>query len=1061
MSTFRNGFTYTTLLRGGDIRRMPGIQIRDVLNSSPNGCQFTVDGQSYAPRAGEKIEILDGVVVKFSGVVQTVVQVYEGQTNQLAWQVNCVDWLAYANRRLPFASYENVSASDVVKDLIARFAVGFTSTHVQTLLANVTMTFDGSMNLGSCLDAVAAELGGGHWYFDIKDLHFFHVKPPDFNIPTTPPAVMTLGPGTAMTATESAVVGGLVAGSFPPGWYVFRSSFVYNNGAESMESPISNPVFLQGITLPQLAGIPIGPAIGALSCVRRNIFYQSFTRASGTTPWKQWGSVADNVTTTTTPAFTPTDTAQPTPYVAPPVGSVAAPTASENTSAPATSVTTTSTTTTTTSDNSAFIRDGYIGPGYGAYAGYTTHIRDGRTNALWITPPGIVAPGILHPPQGLYGIWYGPLGEQGPAGSGGWLPESYFTQAVSPTSTSTPVQTPVVHPNLTAGYYAFKITNVYRDGTESLPTPQSNSVSLTGIWAVHLDNCALGAASGAIDVVFRKVYYSVYIPTPQPGTPNFLQGHTGLATILPNNSQGSIDFTYFLGDALPPSSPTSRIPTWPHVDGPDLEGTDLPDPLDANNTTLIRDPQLTSESDGSQVRNRIYVTGQRTSVIRDAFVGSSIVDVADLGAFFVTGGKALMGAVVVDYEAVSGLTGAGAIFLRSPLSAAVKSGTSISNYIMVEDKEGQRLLGQIELDDNGNPTDGIHEAAINDASLTTVEQAYTRGFAELELFSRPITTVNYGTRDPKTRAGKIIHIDLRNPPVYGDFLIQEVTIDQYLDEAESLTVLQPRYTVRASSVRFDLTDLLRKIATSIDSASQAGLGQGSAAVGAAIVPPTPVSSVDDIPLISDRSVFWTMLDASNFGGAALPTLVSNGWANSSTAGGSGVKDSDGYWYRHANTAAGEGNEIHQFIPNSVNYQANQTFRQRWTVRLTSVTNFIMFFVLSDTNGLIYDGPVNGGVAANNARKGFGVRVDDSGFTGWFSNGTTAAITSVFAPVALNGIYTIEVAQLGGVVTVKVNGVSTTFATPAITSQTLLGVMQLYTKTGAKSFDWKAVYGERV
>jgi hypothetical protein len=125
--TKRGGFQYTLLTRGDDIRRQPGIVIRDVLNNTPNSCNFTVDGTSNVPLIGEKIEIIDsedGDRLMFAGTVQSVEQVYEGQTNQIAWNVQCIDFTWLMNRQRPFKSYKATSASDIVKDLISHLCAG-------------------------------------------------------------------------------------------------------------------------------------------------------------------------------------------------------------------------------------------------------------------------------------------------------------------------------------------------------------------------------------------------------------------------------------------------------------------------------------------------------------------------------------------------------------------------------------------------------------------------------------------------------------------------------------------------------------------------------------------------------------------------------------------------------------------------------------------------------------------------------------------------------------------------------------------------------------------------
>jgi hypothetical protein len=170
---------------------------------------------------------------------------------------------------------------------------------------------------------------------------------------------------------------------------------------------------------------------------------------------------------------------------------------------------------------------------------------------------------------------------------------------------------------------------------------------------------------------------------------------------------------------------------------------------------------------------------------------------------------------------VAGVPGDTFVTLATALDRTIAQGSLINNFFQADDTDSQRLLARAELDANGNPTDGIHEYTIVDGSLKALFQLYMRAYAELELFSKPIITVKYATRDPKSRSGQTVHVDLTNPPCKGDFLIQEVTIDQIHDESDVLT---PRYTVSASSVKFELNDLLLRILGASTTGGSSGAG---------------------------------------------------------------------------------------------------------------------------------------------------------------------------------------------------------------------------------------------
>jgi hypothetical protein len=80
--------------------------------------------------------------------------------------------------------------------------------------------------------------------------------------------------------------------------------------------------------------------------------------------------------------------------------------------------------------------------------------------------------------------------------------------------------------------------------------------------------------------------------------------------------------------------------------------------------------------------------------------------------------------------------------------------------------------------------------------------------ADLKLYSRPIVTVRYATRDPKTKTGRPIVINLATPAIHETLTIQAVDIDQ-IDMSER--GINPRFTVTASTVRFSVEDVLRRL----------------------------------------------------------------------------------------------------------------------------------------------------------------------------------------------------------------------------------------------------------
>ena len=103
-------------------------------------------------------------------------------------------------------------------------------------------------------------------------------------------------------------------------------------------------------------------------------------------------------------------------------------------------------------------------------------------------------------------------------------------------------------------------------------------------------------------------------------------------------------------------------------------------------------------------------------------------------------------------------------------------------------------------------SDGVVEFVLTDARRSE-PSLITRCDADLALFSRPILTVQYATRDLKTKSGKRVSINLPVPPIQAVLTIQDVTIS----EIDIASGLRPRFTVTASSVRFSLEDTLRRL----------------------------------------------------------------------------------------------------------------------------------------------------------------------------------------------------------------------------------------------------------
>lgn len=804
-ATLKNGFQFTLLVRGEDIRRTPGVSIQESLGAPPSRATFRIDGRSNAPIGGEKIQIrdeFDGDRLLWAGTVEQVTQIYEGQINQLAWDATCVDFSWLANSIRPVGAWFQVSASQVVRELIAKCCPGFTTNHVQTNLSKVTVVLDGSKDLLTVMGEIADAIGGGHFYFDfIQDFHFFHIVPASIatGVPGIPPTGSGVNPGSFLTLTSGNPAPFLV--SYPRAFYSLRSQFVFADGTISALSPWSNLVQFDTSREWNVSNVPLGPTLSGNVTVKRRIWYHRFSAEAGDDihTIRPFCEIDDNTTTAFTTAF------------------------------------------------------GATGASVAAVVDMPANVPvpEGRNNNH---PPGPAAPPVANVSSSLEGdpgVW-----------SGNWLSHRYAflyrDGSLSQASASSP---PTGHQFSDRGFYLVSS----RVGVASGPSIDTNNDCIARLVYLCL---GLPEVDGfGESAPFFSIGYGA-------GNPNYKQKDPDWSNlvfrgfgVIPDNTtdhihmtraklggdpffgagSGGSNDTYFNrnpsygvdfggpggtgvfvcdGEEKPAFGGTDvdfqftpdPIPAWPNEDGPYLEDNNPPGIIDDNNRDLLHEDSgsqpFTVNTNRSQARNRIFVIGAGSTLTAGYVGGSLQLFVSDVTSFALSGGKLRIEDIsngrteFAPYTTLQQTHGVPYIVLTSPLVYQYSQNSVVYNFYQADDVESQKFFARTELDSFGNPTKGIHEYTVTDSSLKTVWQLYMRAQAELELYSRPIITVNYATRDPDSRIGSTVHIDLTFPPCQGDFLIQSVTIDQIRDEGDQLS---PRYTVTASSIRYDLNDLLLKI----------------------------------------------------------------------------------------------------------------------------------------------------------------------------------------------------------------------------------------------------------
>jgi hypothetical protein len=1034
ISRLEKSFQFTTLARGSDIRRFPGTTVNKSLGSQPWTASFKLDGQSNRPIAGEEVQVtdpFDGGRVLYHGIIQQAQLEYEGLINQLVWSTMAGDFQYMLNKYRPIGIFLAVSASEVVRTLMGKYAPDFLTTFVQTKLAPVSVSFDGTKTMSEALDIVARAIGGGRWYLDSRTLHFFN--PP---APTT--IVIPAGStGTGADFTTPVLSIGNPLGStetYAKAYYAVRVTFLYSNGTESRLGPTSNAIASDGTHFLTVTSLPIGnnPS-GTITCVGRKVYY-----LQGSNGLANAVQINDNVTATV--SFAPLADVQPS--------------TGDNTFGDP--VTVTAGGSGSTQQALTFVPTFQSAPFYwvGNDAGMIFELGSSPKFST-VTSKADLSGGfqISILPSGSVGLF-------GAQAYGYWV--QFACNLVYPDGSATQLSDWTENSyNPFAGYFLANIADTargqlpnytcfYYPGVIGAPLINGKKPYQINLWmrivGQRLAAAGGGGSGGANDVAFLNPVGQMFGSCPYYDNVDGILGPSlGGA---PLDTSTVVDVAPINFGVQPVLVPGSTDPTyiWPNPDGPYLEDFANPNTINDSDPLLLREGESGSQpfcvmEDITQLRNRIKVYGASSVVIADALAGAYSVSVANGNVFPVNGGQVVSAnGVEIDFFSVSSaMTSASGtitpakLLLTKPLPQAIPNGTTVSFFCLAEDKDAQAKRGRIELDSLGNKTDGVHEYIINDPSLNTTQAVYLRANAELSIYKDPILTIRYSTRDP-TRPGGRVTINLSSPPCKGTFLIQQVTIDQIRDEGDALA---PRYTVVATNVLYDLTNfflLLTADSQLAGAGSQSSGDNSQVGVISSTVNQASSSGSSDFDAsaqtITKFSAFGAVASAST---TVSPMLGPTGWSVTGNSATTHVEDAQGYsWVRLASTSVASANAS---TANSVMGQRAEfnpymrlririagavpgpsTGHQRWWIgyKETSAPIFSNADTQTGTGrgfGLCYR--VSGGAIA------------DGGWTLWTSDNVTFATGDVVsqAPLIQNGYYDIIIATSGSgaYFTATVNG----------------------------------------
>jgi hypothetical protein len=149
------------------------LSITNALTDQVDTCNFTYETTNIneKPIEGQEIIITDGTERIFAGHITNTPE-SEDIPGEYSYQVQCVDYQRQLDKYLVIEKYENMYAGDIVKAIVSKYCVGFTTTNVKqgVLVKNIPFNYKYP---SECFKELS-ELTGYNWYSDYKkDIHFF------------------------------------------------------------------------------------------------------------------------------------------------------------------------------------------------------------------------------------------------------------------------------------------------------------------------------------------------------------------------------------------------------------------------------------------------------------------------------------------------------------------------------------------------------------------------------------------------------------------------------------------------------------------------------------------------------------------------------------------------------------------------------------------------------------------------------------------------------------------------------------------------------------------------
>lgn len=768
------------------------LTVNDREGETPNTCQFTAWG--FTPALGSRVVVAlagsGNPIRQFAGVVLSRQDVYLGQKpSNYAAHVSCIDDTWQLNKRKVITKYLSESATDIAQDLIATYCPGFTSVNVEAALPSIDEFTLTNEDVTAALNRLAKRIGG-YWYLDyFKDLHFFLTETGSDPVDLTP-AHPSLSDFVAtydlsQVVTRVYVEGGgsntlaavpVGASTMPvidAGWYPTSGMVVCGPQRITYTGKVAGGpgTGSRVVGLPQSPGAPsasdphtLGGLVGGGYKWKISFVFGSEESEAGTATGN--GDVAVVPDYSSTPTLTAT-----------------------------------------TGGNMALNSYYYV---------LTYVTSDAKETQQSISAHGPITLTGVNNAVALTSLTnsgdarvskkriYRGLGSSGPFFLAGELDNTVtsFTDNKSDAELSSLLY---VATNNTTGAAALssiptggtgctgrRIWRTVNGGSVFLYTGSLGDNSATTFTDTTADT-ELGEVAPAISTVsqalaastLRVVDLSVYAA----GGGWVLAGNNLIRYTGRSGSSGEGTLTGVPTSGL--GSIASRIvPGVTALVAPHLTG------IPTSSTGSILFPILADEP--VNLLAQVDDTAAQTTLA--ALLSTGAVASVSVANPSVITTSAAHGFVSGQSITITGTTTTPSV--NGSRVVTVVNATQFS--IPVNVTVGQGAGGTVGLHN------GIQDDYLQDNRLSYTESA-ARGTAHLALRSAVEISVSYKCRDPLTRSGRTIHVDLPAPQnVLGDFKIQTVTIGNF-PPREIVPPLMPTYTVQASSTRYSLEDLLRSI----------------------------------------------------------------------------------------------------------------------------------------------------------------------------------------------------------------------------------------------------------